>query len=115
MVAFIHAADDPGAGKDLARIYATNTLERVISVNRGNAKRTASELLDGNLTVVIPTAAERISDPLLKVLRVLELFGHPIERVDAYILSLNEPPAPAQATVHALPGSGVGDLTPAVR
>lgn len=110
MVNYLHSEDDAEAGKDLARIYDTRTLNKVHAVSATNKNRMLADVLSDRLRVVVPAEDWRLNDALLKVLRCLKMMGCAVSTVDDYLLQLNNQGAPATGPAHAKPGSSGAPL-----
>lgn len=105
MVNYLHSENDALASKDLASIYDTKTLNKVMAVGPKNAQTVLSELLSTRTRVVVPAEDARVSDALLNVLQCLEIMDMPVTTVPDYLHALKKMAAPASAQVHAKPES----------
>ncbi len=101
MVNYLHSAFDDAAGRDVAALYDTRTLNKILEVNEANARTIAADLLSMRMRVVVPAEDHRLNDATLRVLRCLQIMRVPVSAVSAYLQELKNPDAPASAQVHA--------------
>jgi hypothetical protein len=95
MVIYLHSQFDDEASKDLARIYDTRTLGKIMAVNQHDMRTKLGDILHARMRVVVPDDGDRICDAMLKVLRCLKLMSVKVHTVDEYIEHLKNPTAPA--------------------
>ena len=101
MVNYLHSALDDAAGRDVAALYDTRTLNKILEVNDANARQITADLLSARMRVVVPAEEHRLNDAALRVLRCLQIMRVPVSTVPGYLQELMNPDAPASAQVHA--------------
>lgn len=102
MVALLHDRRDESAHEDVAKLYQTRTLMTVHQVDDRNARAIVQRILADAITVVVPTRPERITDPVLTVLRVLQLLGVTTTDTATYLQEINQPAGATAAPARTL-------------